>query len=862
MKRILAAVLLCLMSSTSWAADFEVTQNEFITICSQPSDTLGRTMLVADSIRITVYDSAMTELHDAWYEDVDAAAVLNTDVLCFSDNWGDINGANNATGHFFIHATVASDGQGNVDVFSNLSFTVLCIDTSAIRAYADAAADSAIVDGSALAATAGAITASTIATDAIGAAELAADASVADIGGWNPVHNGDTLVTNVERFRNEVPSAMISGNLRAHLMATATDAITAASIAADALTTNEIATGAIGNDEFAVTETVNADMIAISTDAAAANNLETMLDGTGFGTLSVGEFKVKASVDDTAFVIAADPGSIVPAMAFRGGTAHTVITFADPSTGGGLIDLTNGVGIGVLTGSQTGPGIQGGLDTVTKPVDLGPDAISASELAGSAADEIDDTLVNEHGAGSWQDAGSSSPLNNLIVFKCTVTGSATTTTFASTALTQSATDYWVDNPFFFVTGTLAGQTGRATGFTPASDLVTFTPATTSAPSIGDSVYFLGMLAEAPGAGATDWSSTEKNEIRYALGVLGTQALPSGTNSIIEEIQADVAGLNGFNPSSDSVIVDGSALAGTAGAIAAATIATDAIGAAELATDAIGAAELATDAIGAAEIATDAIGAPEIAAAAINVSEAPNLNATVSSRSTFAAATDSVIVDGTALAGTTGAIAAATIATDAIGAAELATDAIGAAELATDAIGAPEIAAAAINAAEAPNLDAAITTRSTFNAAADSVIVDGTALAGTAGAITAATIATDAIGAAEIATDAIGAPEIAAAAINSSEAPNLDAAVSTRASATSLDTAIVTLKRMGVRVGAVPLGYDSVKYAFVPATGAANKNELDIVYFIGGTPTTDAYVYYHHSNVATVADTVTVRRTPR
>lgn len=105
----------------------------------------------------------------------------------------------------------------------------------------------------------------------------------------------------------------------------------------------------------------------------------------------------------------------------------------------------------------------------------------------------------------------------------------------------------------------------------------------------------------------------------------------------------------------------------AGAITSTVIATDAIGASQIAANAIGSAELASNAITSAEIqdgaitsskfaagaitstsiATDAIGAAQIAANAITSSEAPdlaNLDATVSSRSNFNVASDSVIVD--------------------------------------------------------------------------------------------------------------------------------------------------------------------------------------------------------------------------
>lgn len=61
------------------------------------------------------------------------------------------------------------------------------------------------------------------------------------------------------------------------------------------------------------------------------------------------------------------------------------------------------------------------------------------------------------------------------------------------------------------------------------------------------------------------------------------------------------------------------------------------------------------------------------------------------------------------------------------AAEIGTDAITNTKIAADAIGASEIAASAVTPSEAPNLDAAVSTRSTFNAATDSTITDGSAL---------------------------------------------------------------------------------------------------------------------------------------
>jgi hypothetical protein len=136
-----------------------------------------------------------------------------------------------------------------------------------------------------------------------------------------------------------------------------------------------------------------------------------------------------------------------------------------------------------------------------------------------------------------------------------------------------------------------------------------------------------------------------------------ELISANLNTLLARLDATITSRSTFAPGSDSVIVDGSSLAATAGAISVTTI----------------------------------------AAGAITSSEAPNLDAAISSRSTYAPGTDSVIVDGSSLAMTPGAISSTTI------------------------------AAGAITSSEAPNLDAAITSRSTFAPASDSVIVKGTAM---------------------------------------------------------------------------------------------------------------------------------------
>ncbi len=58
--------------------------------------------------------------------------------------------------------------------------------------------------------------------------------------------------------------------------------------------------------------------------------------------------------------------------------------------------------------------------------------------------------------------------------------SGSTTTMVDAALTEADTDYWAGSWIRFTSGNISGQTRLITGFTPASDTITFAPATTQA----------------------------------------------------------------------------------------------------------------------------------------------------------------------------------------------------------------------------------------------------------------------------------------------------------------------------------------------------------------------------------------------
>jgi hypothetical protein len=72
--------------------------------------------------------------------------------------------------------------------------------------------------------------------------------------------------------------------------------------------------------------------------------------------------------------------------------------------------------------------------------------------------------------------------------------SGTTTTMVDAALTEADTDYWKGMWIRFTSGTISGQVRLITGFTPASDTITFSPATTQA--VSTNTYEILPAAEA------------------------------------------------------------------------------------------------------------------------------------------------------------------------------------------------------------------------------------------------------------------------------------------------------------------------------------------------------------------------------
>lgn len=124
----------------------------------------------------------------------------------------------------------------------------------------------------------------------------------------------------------------------------------------------------------------------------------------------------------------------------------------------------------------------------------------ATDVDGNIQSEVDDALT----AQDVLVAGDTASLTASIAYEAAdetlqrrkeaFTGTPTTTTGASTALTD-VDDWWNENLIQFVDGDAAGQVARITDFDAGTDLLTWSPALTTAPAVTDSFIIIGILGE-------------------------------------------------------------------------------------------------------------------------------------------------------------------------------------------------------------------------------------------------------------------------------------------------------------------------------------------------------------------------------
>lgn len=497
----------------------------------------------------------------------------------------------------------------------------------------------------------GAIGAATIAADAIGASELAADA-VAEIADavWDEVASGHVTVGTFGDYANF--SEVLVRTTIATLASQTSFTLTAGSadnsayngcviVIQDATTAAQKAVGVISGyvgatktvtllNDPAVFTMAATDLVTIVADRALKATVdnrtldvsatgEAGLDWANIGSPTTAQ-NLSATNIDVDQVVASVSGAVGSVTGLTAATVHSdlddIQARLPAALVGGRIDASVGaMAAGVVTAAAVATG-----------------AIDADALATDAVTEITDATKTAFGITTG------------------TADSGTTTTMVDAALTQADTDYWKGSIIVFTSGTISGQARLITGFTPASDTVTFAPATTQAVSTETYIIIPAGRVDVNSwlgstAAATSLPGVPEVDLTHVNGSVISNVPFSGVLNV---------NVTGIDPN----------------VITAASIAADAITAAKVAADV--SAEIADavwdeDATAHQTLGTfgQAIGDPVLDATTIHGAVANRLPAAlVGGR-----------MDSNVAVMQAGIITAATIAPDAIGASELAADAV-------------------------------------------------------------------------------------------------------------------------------------------------------------------------------------------
>lgn len=183
---------------------------------------------------------------------------------------------------------------------------------------------------------------------------------------------------------------------------------------------------------------------------------------------------------------------------------------------------------------------------------IASDAITAAKIATGAitaakfaAGAIDAAAVATGAIDA--DALAADAVTEIRALASGTADSGTTTTMVDAARTEADTDYWKDLAIVFTSGTIAGQARLITAFTPGTDTITFSPATTQA--VGTNTYEIHANVAAAGASAptaaevADAVWDEDATAHQTQGTFG-QAIgdpAADTNTIYKAVVTDAAG---------------------------------------------------------------------------------------------------------------------------------------------------------------------------------------------------------------------------------------------------------------------------------------------------------------------------------
>jgi hypothetical protein len=247
--------------------------------------------------------------------------------------------------------------------------------------------------------------------------------------------------------------------------------------------------------------------------------------GTGTGQLDFTGGVVKANLAQIlGTALTETAGQIAAAFkkffdkATPTGTINSLPDAVAGAAGGVFIAGSNAATTANITGNITG-NLSGSVGSVTGAVGSVTGAVgSVTGAVGSVTGNVGGSVGSVAAGGITAasiatgaidaDALAADAVTEIRALASGTADSGTTTTMVDAARTEADTDYWAGDVILFTSGNISGQARVITAFDPATDTITFTPATTQA--VAAQTYEIIPGARAVLAGITHTSARVPN----------------------------------------------------------------------------------------------------------------------------------------------------------------------------------------------------------------------------------------------------------------------------------------------------------------------------------------------------------------
>lgn len=309
----------------------------------------------------------------------------------------------------------------------------------------------------------------------------------------------DTLQADVTQWNGSAVNALIAGRVDSNPGAMQTGVITASAVATDAIGSSQFAQAAADKAWSTTTRTLT-DKAGFALSAAEHTAIEGDIwdaDATSHQTQGTFGQAIGDPAADTSTIWGLCNTNLDATVSSRLAASSAPTNFADLA----ITATTGKVTVGT-NDDKTGYSISGTKTTLDALNDL-------------AASDVGTQLDNRN-------------LNDLIQLTATVNDASPTTTSFITTLGSATDSFYNGVLLVFTSGSLSGLARRISAYVGSTKTVTLENALPAAPANGDAFSIIAVEVQAATAGSGDWSTTEKQQIRYRLGLDGTTNTPTAS----------------------------------------------------------------------------------------------------------------------------------------------------------------------------------------------------------------------------------------------------------------------------------------------------------------------------------------------